>query len=159
MNHRKSILNYIFFLTLLILFSSFTVGCLSDENKTLELDSNNSIKTDVSKVIDHQYDESKQPMKAEFIDSKINDLLQAQAKLIVPEIEKAFPKPIPIDYSRLENAFAKLLLDSRSKENLRKYQFICDENERWIYRCNMDSGEIECFSMSSNKLRLLSSIK
>ena len=76
-----------------------------------------------------------------------------------PEIEKAFPKPIPIDYSRLENAFAKLLLDSRSKENLRKYQFICDENERWIYRCNMDSGEIECFSMSSNKLRLLSSIK
>ena len=92
MNHRKSILNYIFFLTLLISFSSFTVGCLSDENKTLELDSNNSITTDVSKVIDHQYHESKQPMKAEFIDSKINDLLQAQAKLIVPEIEKAFPK-------------------------------------------------------------------
>ena len=33
-----------------------------------------------------------------------------------------------------------------------KYQFLCDENERWIYRCNRMTGEIECFSMSSNKL-------
>ena len=40
-----------------------------------------------------------------------------------------------------------------------KFQFLCDENERWIYRCNLFTGEIECFSMSSNKLRLLSSIK
>ena len=40
-----------------------------------------------------------------------------------------------------------------------KFQFLCDENERWIYRCNLITGEIECFSMSSNKLRLLSSIK
>ena len=45
------------------------------------------------------------------------------------------------------------------EDQKKKYQFICDENERWIYRCNMESGEIECFSMSSNKLRLLSSVK
>jgi hypothetical protein len=46
----------------------------------------------------------------------------------------------------------------KDKQDL-KYQFLCDENERWIYRCNRMTGEIECFSMSSNKLRLLSSTR
>ena len=78
---------------------------------------------------------------------------------MIPELKKSYPKPAKFDYTRLENSFTKLLLENKSDENLRKYQFICDENERWIYRCNMESGEIECFSMSSNKLRLLSSIK
>ncbi|MED5281301.1 MAG: hypothetical protein VYA10_07435 [Verrucomicrobiota bacterium] len=49
--------------------------------------------------------------------------------------------------------------DNQAQPVAAHYQFICDENERWIYRCNMLTGEIECFSMSSNKLRLLSSIK
>lgn len=55
----------------------------------------------------------------------------------------------------------ELLNESMDKTSIeeRKYQFLCDENERWIYRCNLITGEIECFSMSSNKLRLLSSIK
>ena len=52
-----------------------------------------------------------------------------------------------------------MLMENNSEEGYNKYQFICDENERWIYRCNMETGEIECFSMSSNKLRLLSSVK
>jgi hypothetical protein len=78
---------------------------------------------------------------------------------LVLEIKRSYPEPVSIDYQRLENSFMKLFLDNKSKDNMTKYQFICDENERWIYRCNMESGEIECFSMSSNKLRLLSSIK
>ena len=50
------------------------------------------------------------------------------------------------------------LLKSYEKE-LVKYQFLGDGHEKWIYRCNVITGEIECFSMSSNKLRLLSSSK
>jgi len=85
--------------------------------------------------------------------------LQKYFNDLVSEIKRSYPKPVSIDYQRLENSFMKLFLDDKSKESMTKYQFICDENERWIYRCNMESGEIECFSMSSNKLRLLSSIK
>ena len=85
--------------------------------------------------------------------------LQKYFNDLVSEIKRSYPKPVSIDYQRLENSFMKLFLDYKSKESMTKYQFICDENERWIYRCNMESGEIECFSMSSNKLRLLSSIK
>lgn len=85
--------------------------------------------------------------------------LQKYFNDLLSEIKRSYPKPVSIDYQRLENSFMKLFLDDKSKESMTKYQFICDENERWIYRCNMESGEIECFSMSSNKLRLLSSIK
>jgi len=53
----------------------------------------------------------------------------------------------------------KMLINNKSTDHSKKYQFLCDENERWIYRCNQETGEIECFSMSSNKLRLLSSTK
>ena len=40
-----------------------------------------------------------------------------------------------------------------------RYQFICDVNERWIYRCNLFTGEIELFSMTSKELLLLSRTK
>ena len=73
------------------------------------------------------------------------------------DIKKSFPIPETIDYDEI-----KLIIDDKLNQGMKekiKYQFICDENERWIYRCNLLTGEIECFSMSSNKLRLLSSIK
>jgi hypothetical protein len=95
------------------------------------------------------------PNNAKFLDS----LLEKHLSDLIPEISKAIPKAENFDYARLENSFFKMLLENRTEKKLKKYQFICDENERWIYRCNMESGEIECFSMSSNKLRLLSSIK
>ena len=88
----------------------------------------------------------------------LENLVERKFKEIVPLIEKSFPKPSNVDYDKIENSFYKILLD-QNNEGRKKYQFICDENERWIYRCNMETGEIECFSMSSNKLRLLSSTK
>jgi len=86
-------------------------------------------------------------------------LLEKHISEIVPKISKSIPEPIKVDYVRLENSFLKMLMQNNTKGSDKKYQFICDENERWIYRCNMETGEIECFSMSSNKLRLLSSVK
>ena len=73
------------------------------------------------------------------------------------DIKKSFPIPETIDYDEI-----KLIIDDKLNQGMKekiKYQFICDENERWIYRCNRMTGEIECFSMSSNKLRLLSSTR
>ena len=73
------------------------------------------------------------------------------------EIKNKIDEQADKDYQKVKD-----LID-RSLKNLgndnKKFQFLCDENERWIYRCNLITGEIECFSMSSNKLRLLSSIK
>lgn len=93
-------------------------------------------------------------------DSKVLELLlEKYIGEIIPKINQSIPQPIKVDYARLENSFLKMLMDNNSEESKNKYQFICDENERWIYRCNMETGEIECFSMSSNKLRLLSSVK
>jgi PBP1b-binding outer membrane lipoprotein LpoB len=142
---------------LLIFLIFFIAGCFTENQKTTEVDSNKSVQIN-----------SNQNNKGELLtiagidgnmDGALNEILKRQINLMIPELKKAYPKPATFDYTRLENSFTKLLLENKSNENLRKYQFICDENERWIYRCNMESGEIECFSMSSNKLRLLSSIK
>ena len=95
------------------------------------------------------------PYRAEFLDS----IFEKHLNELIPKISKSIPEPQKFDYTRLEHSFLKMLLENSTEKNLKKYQFICDENERWIYRCNMESGEIECFSMSSNKLRLLSSVK
>ena len=61
------------------------------------------------------------------------------------------------NYERIRSLLDSSVIKMSGKNA--KFQFLCDENERWIYRCNLITGEIECFSMSSNKLRLLSSIK
>ena len=66
---------------------------------------------------------------------------------------------VSLDYERIREIMNTIVNDNQAQPVAAHYQFICDENERWIYRCNMLTGEIECFSMSSNKLRLLSSIK
>ena len=39
------------------------------------------------------------------------------------------------------------------------YQFLCDEQEKLIYRCNRITGEIECYSNRNDKLKILSSVK
>lgn len=142
---------------LLIFFIFFTVGCFTENQKATEVDSNKS----VQETSDHKNAGKLLAINGidGDMDGALNEILKRQINLMIPELKKSYPEPAKFDYTRLENSFTKLLLENKSDENLRKYQFICDENERWIYRCNMESGEIECFSMSSNKLRLLSSIK
>ncbi|MBT7649784.1 MAG: hypothetical protein HN553_02275 [Opitutae bacterium] len=152
-------LNLSFRILFLISFFIFE-GCTIEDKKPSFTDNNSSVggiefseKSDIGVEIpsgtEHEL------LLAHDIEIK----LQKYFNDLVLEIKRSYPEPVSIDYQRLENSFIKLFLDNKSKESLKKYQFICDENERWIYRCNMESGEIECFSMSSNKLRLLSSIK
>ena len=87
----------------------------------------------------------------------IERIFDSQLNEFYIKFMNSIPNPESIDYEKI-----KLIVNDKFKEEFReetKYQVICDENERWIYRCNLLTGEIECFSMSSNKLRLLSSIK
>lgn len=72
-------------------------------------------------------------------------------------IEDAIGKQEKIDYDRIHSLILQSVVDNLKPVEVPKYQFICDANERWIYRCNLLTGKIECFSMSSNKLRPLTS--
>jgi hypothetical protein len=144
------------FSLIMVLYSILT-GCgiessnlnKTDDNQTISLPENS-----VSPLV------GLDPKVIPGADSKVLELLlEKYIGEIIPKINQSIPQPIKVDYARLENSFLKMLMDNNSEESKNKYQFICDENERWIYRCNMETGEIECFSMSSNKLRLLSSVK
>jgi hypothetical protein len=78
------------------------------------------------------------------------------------DIEEAIGKQEKINYDRIHSIIFQTISDNLNSQKLpepSQYQFICDVNERWIYRCNLQNGEIECFSMSSNKLKLLSSVR
>jgi hypothetical protein len=82
-----------------------------------------------------------------------------QIKLLKNQLSAELEKIDPADSKQIQQIIQKELVTFlKGKQDL-KYQFLCDENERWIYRCNRMTGEIECFSMSSNKLRLLSSTR
>jgi hypothetical protein len=82
-----------------------------------------------------------------------------QMKILKEQMSERLAKIDPADADQIQQIIQKeLVAFLKDKQDL-KYQFLCDENERWIYRCNRMTGEIECFSMSSNKLRLLSSTR
>lgn len=140
----------------MVLYSILT-GCGIESSTLNKTDDNQTISLPENSVSPLMGSDSKVIPGA---DSKVLELLlEKYIGEIIPKINQAIPQPIKVDYARLENSFLKMLMDNNSEESKNKYQFICDENERWIYRCNMETGEIECFSMSSNKLRLLSSVK
>tara|TARA_B100000959_G_C14859187_1_gene573512 strand:- start:702 stop:953 length:252 start_codon:yes stop_codon:yes gene_type:complete len=73
------------------------------------------------------------------------------------DLEKSINAGDQFEYDKVSAVFGKTL--DEKMQPPAKFQFIAEPNERWIYRCNLQTGEIECFSMTSNKLRLLSSIK
>ena len=78
------------------------------------------------------------------------------------DIEEAIGRQEKINYDRIHSILLQTISDNLKTQEQPKpaqFQFICDMNERWIYRCNLQNGEIECFSMSSNKLKLLSSVR
>lgn len=142
----------------LIIFSLGVTGCLMEDLKSEHTDAN---ETSTNQNISPD-PVTKIPgfITGEAITPQLMDLLlQKYVGKIIDEVSKEIPDSPAVDYDRLEASFLKMLLENNAEDEGSKYQFICDENERWIYRCNMESGEIECFSMSSNKLRLISSIK
>ena len=152
--------SFIFECAPFILFFSiiFLLSCSVEDLAPQKSDSNQTILPKdiaIKSVKSFSNDGLQSTEVVEFLDS----LLQQRLNEIVPKIADAVPGPVKFDYERLENSFLKMLISNKDSDHSKKYQFLCDENERWIYRCNQETGEIECFSMSSNKLRLLSSTK
>ena len=80
-------------------------------------------------------------------------------KILESRLSKKLESIDPADSQQIQQIVKQELVSFLKEKQDMKYQFLCDENERWIYRCNRMTGEIECFSMSSNKLRLLSSTR
>ena len=143
---------------ILFLASIFLLSCSVEDIVPHQSDSNQTIPTN-SVAIESVKSLSNNKILSSEVVEFLDSLLQQRLNEIVPKIVQAVPEPVKFDYERLENSFLKMLIDNKSTDHSKKYQFLCDENERWIYRCNQETGEIECFSMSSNKLRLLSSTK
>lgn len=82
-----------------------------------------------------------------------------QMKILENQLSRKLESIDPADSKQIQQIVQQELVTFLKDKQDMKYQFLCDENERWIYRCNRMTGEIECFSMSSNKLRLLSSTR
>ena len=80
-------------------------------------------------------------------------------KILESQLSSKLESIDPANSEQIQQIIQKELITFLKDKQDMKYQFLCDENERWIYRCNRMTGEIECFSMSSNKLRLLSSTR
>ena len=99
---------------------------------------------------------------AEIDYERLSGLVHESLNDVRGDIEEAIGKQEKINYDRIHSIIFQTISDNLKTQKLPEppqFQFICDVNERWIYRCNLQNGEIECFTMSSNKLKLLSSVR
>jgi hypothetical protein len=91
---------------------------------------------------------------------QLDSLIEENLKEFGAEFSKTLPQPDKVDYERLQFLFQQSLLDREPKSPENKFQFLCDANERWIYRCNLVTGEIVCYSMGSDyKLNRLDTVE
>jgi len=153
-----------FFTMTLLVFSN--VGCSLDEANLSQDDSNVSV--DSTLVKDPEPPPVPIPIPPIDQIQKIDQLDHAQVDALIEknlrefgaEFSKTLPQPDPIDYERLKFIFQQSLLDQEAKPPENKFQFLCDANERWIYRCNLVTGEIVCYSMGSDfKLKRLDAVE
>ena len=100
------------------------------------------------------------PLPGHPIDPQVIDrLMEQNLREFRAELAGSIPIPDKIDYERVKFLFQQSLLESEKNSPQYKYQFLCDESEKLIYRCNRMTGEIECYSNRNDKLKILSSIK
>lgn len=124
-----------------------------------------SIFGDATKTKEHEPDQVEKSQGSSILNESRNYQPQGDVKAILDEglsrlrndLEKSLNRGDQLDYDKVSALFGKTLDEKMHPPS--KFQFIAEPNERWIYRCNLQTGQIECFSMTSNKLRLLSTIK
>lgn len=91
--------------------------------------------------------------------SELDRLMERNLKEFGVEFSKKIPQPDRVDYDRVKFLFEQSLLEKEKDTPEYIYQFLCDEQEKLIYRCNKITGEIECYSNRNDKLKILSSVK
>ena len=89
----------------------------------------------------------------------LDKLMEQNLKEFGVEFSKLVPQPDKVDYERVKFLFEQSLIEKEKGPPEYRFQFLCDEKEKLIYRCNKVTGEIECYSNRSDKLKILSSIK
>lgn len=142
---------------LFVCLISFLSGCelnpLSSQQKSKAEDKN------VSEALPVLSELAQETIAPALESKELEKFILQQMKILKEQLSDKLTKIDPADANQIQQIIQKeLVVFLKDKQDL-KYQFLCDENERWIYRCNRMTGEIECFSMSSNKLRLLSSTR
>ena len=141
---------YILLITAFV--SSCEVNPLTSKNKeTIKSEHNETVNVPAEFEIAENF--AKQALESK----EFEVFILQQFKILENQLSSKLNSIDPIDTEQIQQIVQKELITFLKNKQDMKYQFLCDENERWIYRCNRMTGEIECFSMSSNKLRLLSS--
>ena len=141
---------YILLITAFV--SSCEVNPLTSKNKeTIKSEHNETVNVPAEFEISENF--AKQALESK----EFEVFILQQFKILENQLSSKLNSIDPIDTEQIQQIVQKELITFLKNKQDMKYQFLCDENERWIYRCNRMTGEIECFSMSSNKLRLLSS--
>ena len=141
---------YILLITAFV--SSCEVNPLTSKNKeTIKSEHNKTVNVPAEFEISENF-------ASQALESKEFEVfILQQFKILENKLSSKLNSIDPLDTEQIQQIVQKELITFLKNKQDMKYQFLCDENERWIYRCNRMTGEIECFSMSSNKLRLLSS--
>ena len=141
---------YILLITAFV--SSCEVNPLTSKNKeTIKSEHNETVNVPAEFEISESF--AKQGLESK----EFEVFILQQFKILENQISNKLNSIDSLDTEQIQQIVQKELITFLKNKQDMKYQFLCDENERWIYRCNRMTGEIECFSMSSNKLRLLSS--
>ena len=141
---------YILLITAFV--SSCEVNPLTSKNKeTIKSEHNETVNVPAEFEISENF--AKQALES----NEFEVLILQQFKILENQLSSKLNSIDLLDTEQIQQIVQKELITFLKNKQDMKYQFLCDENERWIYRCNRMTGEIECFSMSSNKLRLLSS--
>ena len=141
---------YILLITAFV--SSCEVNPLTSKNKeTIKSEHNETVNVAAEFEISENF--AKQALESK----EFEVFILQQFKILENQLSSKLNSIDPLDAEQIQQIVQKELITFLKNKQDMKYQFLCDENERWIYRCNRMTGEIECFSMSSNKLRLLSS--
>ena len=141
---------YILLITAFV--SSCEVNPLTSKNKeTIKSEHNETVNVPAEFEISENF--ARQALESK----EFEVFILQQFKILENQLSSKLNSIDPIDTEQIQQIVQKELITFLKNKQDMKYQFLCDENERWIYRCNRMTGEIECFSMSSNKLRLLSS--
>ena len=137
----------------LIILSAFISGCEVNQLTSSNKETNESLpEVVVSRV-------SENVVSKAFESKDFEAFILQQMKILESKLSNKIESIDPADSDQIQQIVKQELVSFLKEKQDMKYQFLCDENERWIYRCNRMTGEIECFSMSSNKLRLLSSTR
>jgi hypothetical protein len=150
-------------ITIALLFFS-NVGCSLENVDLPQVDSNVSVDSTLAKdaestpTLISPIDQIQTPNELDH--AQIDALMEKNLKKFAAEFSTTLPQPDKVDYERLKFIFQQSLLDQKPKPLENKFQFLCDANERWIYRCNLVTGEIVCYSMGSDyKLKRLDTVE